>query len=177
MGWITKPSATTQIERRDEPYLTDEIKDRLTREVLPRYETKLAAMLPTLHAVQHEHGWLPAQALEEIAEFLEVSPADVLDTASFYEEYWLRPKGRCMIAVCRSFACEVCGHKAITDVCRERLGIEPGETTEDGRFTLMELECLGSCGTAPVALVDETLHENLTPEKIREIIDEAHNAE
>jgi len=172
MAWTAKPSGSTQIERRDEPYLTDAMKEHLSKEILPRYETKLGALLPTLHMIQHEHGWLPAQALEEAAEFLDLAPADVYDSASFYEEFWLKPKGRHMIAVCRSFACEICGHDQLTDVCREKLGVEPGETTDDQEFTLMELECIGACGGAPAVLVDEDLHEHVTPEQMAELIDE-----
>ena len=173
MAWITKPSATTKVERRDEPYLTEAMKDDLTERILPRYETRLAALLPALHMIQHDYGWVPLQAMEEIADFLGLAPADVLDTASFYEEYWLKPRGKHIIGVCRSIACEFCNHKAITDACREKLGIEVGETTDDGQFTLIELECLGSCGTAPVALVDERLFENLTPDGVRRAIDDA----
>lgn len=166
MAWITKPSATMKIERRDEPYLTAAMKDELTRTVLPRYEVKHGALLPALHMIQHEYGWVPHQAMMEIAVFLGLKPADVIDTASFYEEYWLRPKGKHLISICRSIACEFCGHEAITQAVKDELGIDVGETTDDGLFTLIELECLGSCGTAPVALVDETLCENLTPEQI-----------
>ncbi|MBL8745942.1 MAG: NADH-quinone oxidoreductase subunit NuoE [Phycisphaerae bacterium] len=173
MAWLTKNSGTAKIARRDEPYVTAAIKDHITRTYLPRYETKQGALLPTLHAVQEEWGWLPHQALIEVAEFLGLKPADVIDCASFYEEYWLRPKGEHIIWVCRSIACEVCDHKSILDACQAKLGIEPGETTDDGKFTLMEVECLGSCGTAPVALVDHTLHENLTAEKMIKAIDDA----
>lgn len=176
MAWITKPSASTTVERREEPYLTKQMQDEITKTYLPRYETSLAALLPTLHMVQHEYGWIPAQAMEEIAAFLDLTPADVLDTASFYEEYWLKPRGKHIVGVCRSIACEFCDHKAVTDACREKLGIELGETTDDGEFTLVELECLGSCGTAPVAIVDDNLHENLTPDKIRKAIDDAKKA-
>lgn len=175
MAWITKNSGTATIARRDEPYLTREIKDEITRTYLPRYERKQGALLPTLHAVQAEWGWLPHQALLEIAEFLGLEPAQVIDTASFYEEFWLKPKGEHIIWVCRSIACEVCDHKKIVDACRRKLGIEPGETTDDGKFTLMEVECLGSCGTAPVALIDHTLHENLTAETMERAIDGAGN--
>lgn len=173
MAWITKPSGTIKTPRRAEPYLTQAIKDRLTRDYLPRFETRQGALLPTLHAVQDEHGWLPPQALTEIAEFLGLKPAEVIDTASFYEEYWLHPKGAHVIAVCRSIACEFCDHQAVTDACRKKLGIEVGETTDDGKFTLIEIECLGSCGTAPAALIDHTLHENLDPAKITQAIDNA----
>jgi len=172
MAWIAKPSGTAQIARRPEPYLTQALKDAATRDILPRYATKQGALLSVLHLVQHEHGWLPAQALEEIGDFLGLSPAEVLDTASFYEEYWLRPKGEHVIAVCRSIACEFCDAGAVTAMCRDKLGIDVGETTDDGKFTLIELECLGACGGAPAALFDETLHEFLTPERAAELIDE-----
>lgn len=173
MAWITKNSAGTRIDRRPEPYLNDQLKKVLSEKYLPRYANKQAALLPALHLVQHEYGWIPAQAMEEIAAFLGLKPADVIDTASFYEEYWLKPKGKHLVQVCRSIACEFCGQKEITQACKDHLGIEVGETTEDGAFTLIELECLGSCGTAPAALIDETLHEDLTPQAMREALDRA----
>lgn len=172
MAWITKNSAGTQIERRTEPYLTAEMRKDLTERVLPRYANKQAAVLPSLHMIQHEYGWVPAQAMEEIAAFLGLKPAEVIDTASFYEEYWLKPKGKHLVQVCRSIACEFCGQKDITEACKRKLGIDVGETTDDGVFTLIELECLGSCGSAPAALIDETLHENLTPARVEHLIDE-----
>lgn len=171
MAWITKPSGTMRIERRDEPYLTPAIRERLSSVVLPRYEHKRGAVLPCLHAVQHEYGWVPYQAMMEIAELLDLKPSDVLDTATFYEEYWLQPRGRHLVQVCRSIACEFCGQPQITDAIKAHLNIDVGETTDDGRFTLIEMECLGSCGTAPAVLIDETLHENVTPESIVKIID------
>lgn len=175
MAWIPKPSATAAINRRDEPFLTDSLKATLRETILPRYETTHAALLPTLHAVQHEAGWLPQQAMLEIAEFLDIAPAEVIDTATFYEEYWLHPKGRHVVAVCRSIACEFTGQPCITKAIKDKLGVDVGETTDDGEFTLIELECLGSCGTAPAALIDETLHENVTPESILDLIDAARN--
>ena len=175
MAWVVKPSGSMKIDRRPEPYLTDEIRQRLERDILPRYEEKRGALLPALHEMQHAYGWIPPQALEEIAEFFGLAAAEVHDTASFYEEYWLKPKGRHVIAVCRSIACEVCDHKKITTACRERLNIEVGETTPDGRFTLVELECIGACGGAPAILIDESLHEKVTPQKMVELIDRARD--
>jgi NADH-quinone oxidoreductase E subunit len=172
MAWITKNSGTAKIERRNEPYLTAGMKQTLSEKYLPRYATKQAALLPALHLVQHEYGWIPPQAMLEVAEFLGLKPADVIDTASFYEEYWLKPKGKHLVQVCRSIACEFCGQKEITQACKDTLGIDVGETTDDGNFTLIELECLGSCGTAPAALIDETLHENLTPEATKKLLAE-----
>lgn len=172
MAWITKPSASQKIERRDEPWLTEPMRATIRQTYMPRFETTMACILPALHLVQHEYGWIPRQAMEEIAAELKVAPADVYDTATFYEEYWLKPKGKVLIGVCRSIACEFCGQPEITDTVRERLGIEVGETTDDGRFTLIELECIGACGGAPAILVGETLHEQLTPERVVEIIEQ-----
>ena len=171
MAWIVKPSATATPERRTEPYLTDEMKKRYRQEIIPRYETTMAALLPIIHDVQHTHGYVAHQAMEEVAELLDITPADVLDTVSFYEEFHTEPIGRYVIGVCQSIACEVCGHQVILDHVRRKLGIDPHETTDDGKFTLLAMECLGSCDTAPVALVNEKLHEGLTIEKLDEVID------
>ena len=171
MAWIMKNSATIEIERRAQPYLDDQLKAELESEVLSRYPTRSAATLPVLHALQHKHGWLPLQALEEAAAFLDVPAAQMLDTASFYDDFWLEPKGKYVIWVCQSLTCELMGAGEILTQLKRKLGVEPGQTTADGRFTLMVVECLGSCGTAPSALVDDVLHENLTPENMERILD------
>jgi NADH-quinone oxidoreductase subunit E len=170
MAWITENRRTATVERRAEPYLTEKMKAELSSKYFPRYPTKQAVLLPALHHVQHEYGWIPTQALEEIAAFLGLAPAEVMDTATFYEEYWLKPKGEYLLQVCRSLACEICGSRDLTDRLTEKLGIEPGETTADKRFTLVELECLGSCGTAPAILINDVLHENLTVPMLDELI-------
>ncbi|WP_428389531.1 NADH-quinone oxidoreductase subunit NuoE [Mucisphaera sp.] len=171
MAWITKNSATEKIARRPEPYLDDELKAKLESEVLTRYPTRQAATLPVLHAMQHRVGWLPKQVIEEVADFLELESSTVLDTATFYEEFWLEPKGKYVFWVCQSISCEIMGEPGLTEKLEAKLGIGVGETTEDGKFTLMKVECLGSCGTAPCALVNEVLHENLTPENLDAIVD------
>lgn len=171
MAWITKPSATMQIPRRDEPYLTAAMKSDLTDRIIPRYHTRLACIMPGLHLIQHEYGWVPLQAMQELADFLQLKPADVLDTASFYEEYWLKPKGKHLISVCRSIACEFCGQPELTQAIKDKLGIDVGETTDDGRFTLIELECLGACGGAPAMLIDETLHESVDPATVSRLLE------
>ena len=171
MAWITKNSGTMAVARRAEPYLTSPMRDDLRARVLPRYESVKGALLPVLNEVQHAHGWLPPQAMEEVAEFLGLPAADVLDTASFYEEYWMRPRGRHLVGVCRSIACEFCGQTELTQAIKERLGIEVGETTDDGRFTLIELECLGACGGAPAMLIDQTLHEDVKPADVGRLLD------
>ena len=170
MAWTTEDRRNTVLEK-GTAYLTDDMKIDIANKYFPRYPTKRAVLLPVLHAVQHRYNWIPAAAMEEIAAFLEISPAEVMDTATFYEEYWLKPKGKYLIQVCRSLSCEICASKELTRHCQQKLNVEVGETTADGRFTLIELECLGSCGTAPVALLNEVLHENLTPAKLDQVLD------
>lgn len=171
MAWIVKNSATMQIERREEPYLDESLKEELEKQVIPRYPTRRAATLPVLHAVQEKHNWIPLQAVEEVAAFLKLSPSDVLDTATFYEEFWLQPKGKYLIMICQSISCELMGHRDLLAKIKTKLGVEVGQTTGDGRFTLMTAECLGSCGTAPCALVNEDLHENITVQNFEKVLD------
>ncbi len=171
MAWIAKNSGTMQIERQDEPYLDEVMKAELEAEVIPRYPTRQAATLPVLHAVQNKHNWLPYQALEEVAEFLELTAAQVLDTASFYDQFYTQPKGRHLIMLCQSLTCEIVGQPALRDALCGKLGIEPGQTTDDGRFTLVNAECLGACDGGPCALVNEQLHEKLTLENFEAILD------
>ncbi len=172
MAWQVKPSSTTQYAKRDEPYLTEAMQKRYTADLLPRYENARGALMPILNDLQHTYRCIAYQAMVEVAKFLEITPADVMDTVTFYEEYTIEPTGEHVIAVCQSIACEICGHQTLLDHLRRKLDIEPHETTADGRFTLLTLECLGSCDTAPVALIGDTLHENLTIEKVDQIIDE-----
>ncbi|MGA0287202.1 MAG: NAD(P)H-dependent oxidoreductase subunit E [Phycisphaerales bacterium] len=171
MSWNVKPSATTRIHRRSEPYVTEEMRTRLREEILPRYAVPQGALLPILHDIQHRYRHIPHQAMEEVAELLGITSADVLDTVSFYDEFKMEATGRCVIGVCQSIACEVCGHEAILDHLRGKLDLEVGETSDDGEFTLLAMECLGSCDTAPVALFDETLHEGLTIDAIDRLIE------
>ena len=112
----------------------------------------------------------------EIAQFLSLKPADVLDTVTFYEEFTTEKMGECVIGICQSIACEICGHNAILNHVRKRLNLEPHETSDDGKFTLLTMECLGSCDTAPVALFNDTLYENLTIEGVDRLIDAAQKS-
>jgi len=169
MPWLSE-NRRAQLLTTGQPLLTEELKAVLRDKYFPRYPTKRAVLLPALHLVQHEYNWLPPQAIEEIAVFLDIAPAEAMDTASFYEEYWLKPKGKYLLQVCRSLACEICQSGKITSHLQDKLRVEPFDTTADNRFTLVELECLGACGTAPVMLVNEVLYENLTTDKIDDIL-------
>jgi len=175
MAWITKNSADAQIETRDEPYLTPDMEKKLREVYMPRYEQPKGALFAALHMVQHHYGWIPQQSMKEIADVLSIQPSEVLDTVSFYEEYWELPKGEHLISVCRSIACEFCDATKCTEAIKDKLDIDVGQTTADNKFTLVELECIGSCGTAPAALLDDDLHENLTPERIVSMIDQVQN--
>lgn len=189
MAWIAENRQRYE-PASDEPAFTEELQSFIRDNYFKRYPTKRACLLPALHAVQHKYNWIPPRALREIAEFLELQPAEVMDTASFYEEYWLKPRGDYLFQVCRSFACEVmsyceprsgeasangvgskcCGTRELTEHLVSKLGIDVGETTADGRYTLVELECLGACGSAPVMGVNEVLYENVTTEMIDQIL-------
>lgn len=169
MAWIAEDRRSTRVTE-GQPLLTDEMKRLLTEKYFPRYPSKRAVLLPALHLVQHEYNWIPTQVLQEVAEFLEIAPAEALDTASFYEEYWLKPKGKYLLQVCRSLTCEICQSEALTKKLSDNLKIEVGETTPDKRYTLVELECLGACGSAPVLMVNERLYENVNVDELMQII-------
>jgi NADH-quinone oxidoreductase subunit E len=171
MPWIVKPSATQQIDRRDQPYLTDALKRQLAERYLPRFPDKRAATLPALHLVQHTHNWIPFQAIEEIAAFLELSAAEVWDTATFYEEFFLEPKGRYLVQVCQSISCELCGQVDLQQKLQRKLDIVPGETTEDEKFTLQVVECLGACDLAPVVMINGKLYASVTWEQLEATLD------
>jgi NADH-quinone oxidoreductase subunit E len=169
MPWLAEDRRHTRVTE-GQPLLTEALKTLLREKYFPRYPSKRAVLLPALHLVQHEYNWLPPQAIAEIAEFLEIAPAEALDTASFYEEYWLRPKGKYLLQVCRSLTCELCQSDRLTRSLSDSLQVEPGETTADQRYTLVELECLGACGSAPVLMVNERLYENVNVEQLAEIL-------
>jgi NADH-quinone oxidoreductase subunit E len=172
MAWIVKPSGTQQIERREQPYLTEQIKAHATAEILPRYPNKRAALLPVLHEVQHEHNWIPYQAIEEVAAFLELKPADVYDTATFYEEFFLQPKGKYLVQICQSISCELCGHEDLLQRMMEKYDIVPNEITEDDRFTIQIVECLGACDDAPAVAINGVLHKKMTWEQLEVVLEE-----
>ena len=149
---------------RSEPSLSEEIKKKISEKYFPRYPTKRACMMPLFHEIMHAYGFIAPQAIDEAAAFLEVAASEVLDAVTFYEEFRLEPTGKYVVNVCRSISCELCGHESILKKIKDVFGIDPGETTEDGLFTVFEVECLGLCEHAPAALINEDLQGSLTPE-------------
>ncbi len=146
--------------------LNDEIRDKI-RGYFTRYPTKQAVTLPALHLVQERLGRVPTQAVEEIAELLELAPAQVQDTLSFYGFFKQEaPLGKYRVWVCRSMSCAARGGEELLEYLCEKLGVRPGETSADGRYTLEFAECLGACDHAPAILVNDELYEDMTKEKI-----------
>jgi NADH-quinone oxidoreductase subunit E len=141
------------------------------RAYFPRYPTRRAVVLPALHAVNERLGYVPPSAVREIAELLELAPAEVQDTLSFYGFFKQdRPQGRLRIWVCRSLSCAACRSEELVAYLGRRLGIAPGQTTPDGQVTLEVAECLGACDGAPAMLVNDALYTNLTEAKINEAL-------
>lgn len=138
---------------------------------MSRYPKKEAAMLPVLYLAQREFGHLSAEAIEYVAKIMEQSPARVQGVVSFYTMFNTKPIGRHHIQVCRTLSCALSGAEKITAFLKEKLGIEPGQTTADGRITLSEVECLASCGTAPMMQINDDYYENLTEDKVTEILE------
>jgi NADH-quinone oxidoreductase subunit E len=139
--------------------------------IVARYPKKEAAMLPVLYLAQREFGCLSAEAIEYVARLMGQAPARVQGVVSFYTMFSTKPIGRHHIQVCRTLSCALGGAERITGFIEKQLGIEVGQTTADGRFTLSEVECLASCGTAPMMQVNDAYYENLTEEKVTAIIE------
>jgi NADH-quinone oxidoreductase subunit E len=147
--------------------------EREVGKLVKLYPDRRSAVLPALRIAQEEHGgWLPPEALREVADALDVTPAYCLAVASFYDMLHLAPVGRHLVEVCTNLSCALSGAQAVVDAFAAELGIAPGETTEDGAFTLRAIECAGGCGRAPVVVVDHRYHEPLRPEDVPGIVEE-----
>lgn len=153
---------------------------RLPRELVERidalrsrYPTEEALLLPALHLVQRHHGgWLPEEAIEQVADLLHLSPAKVAGVVSFYDMYHEQPVGRHRIRLCTNLSCQLRGAEELLALLAEELKVGEGEITPDGRCSFVQFECLGSCDTAPMAMIDDDYHENLTPARLRRIVQE-----
>lgn len=131
---------------------------------------KSSAVIAALHIAQAEQGWLSVPTMDFVAEYLGMRPIQVYEVATFYSMYDLKPIGRHKISVCTNISCMLCGSDEVVAHLKTKLGIGFGETTADGRFTLKEVECLAACGGAPMFQIGQTYYEQLTPQKIDEIL-------
>lgn len=130
-----------------------------------------AAVMAALRIAQDEHGWVSPEVMERVADMLDLEPIQVSEVASFYTMYDERPVGRHKIYLCTNLSCMLRGSKQLAEHLFKQLDIGFGETTDDGRFTLKEVECLAACGGAPMALIDRDYHENLDPERLDRILE------
>jgi NADH-quinone oxidoreductase E subunit len=139
--------------------------------ILTRYPTKEAALLPTLHLAQEVWGWLSPETVHYVGELLDLSPATVFGVVSFYNMYNQKPVGKYHLQVCTNLSCMVNRAYDIYEGLCTKLGVAPGETTKDGLYTVVEVECLGSCGTAPVVQINNDYHENMDVAKMEKLLE------
>jgi len=153
--------------------LTDKSRKEILR-ILHEVPNPQSALLPALHLAQRDYGgWLPptGEAFDQVAAVMGLPPTMVASAASFYTLLQREPVGRHLVQVCTNISCSLMGAEHLMAYISRKLGIQPGETTADGRFTLQEVECLGSCGTAPMMRVDDQYYENLTEGKVNLILE------
>ena len=148
-----------------EPPRDRPLRDRIL-DVIALYPEPRSAILPALRLAQDEHGWLPDEAFEQVADATGLTPAYCKSVASFYDMFRLEPAGRHEICVCTSLACTLVGAADTLNAFRDQLGVGPGETSEDGLLTLRTVECYGGCGWGPVVSVDERYHEPLPASEV-----------
>ncbi len=144
------------------------------RELLTHYpeDKQKSALIPALHLAQEEWQWLDVPVMDYIAGLLHISPIEVYEVATFYTMFHLKPVGRYVLEICHTGPCMLRGSDQLINHVKQRLGIEAGQTTPDGLFTLKPAECLGACGYAPMMQLGKHYRENLTPEKMDAILDE-----
>ena len=139
--------------------------------VVGRYPEKKSAVLPVLYLAQKEFGHLSQEAIEYVAALMDIPAARLYGIVTFYTMFNMKPLGRHHLQVCRTLPCYLRGSERVTNYIKNKLGINPGETTPDGKFTLSEVECLASCGTAPVMQINDDYCENLSEEMIDRIFE------
>ena len=140
-------------------------------EIRTNYPNARAALLPAIYVAQREFGWLSPEAYEAVADLLGVPKATVRGVATFYAMYKQKPMGRHLIQLCTNVSCMILGAERLVDFLKNTYGVEPGGVSPDGRFSLVIMECIGACGTAPAMLVNDDFHENLTEKNLQGILE------
>jgi NADH-quinone oxidoreductase subunit E len=138
--------------------------------VVARHGTSAEALIPILSEINQELGYLPGEALEELCQLLRVPKSHLFSVASFYEMLSTKPRGRHVIQFCESAPCHVVGGREVWQMLQDELGLEPGQTSEDGKWTLLTSSCLGICAVGPVFIVDDDIYGNVVPERVPEIL-------
>lgn len=159
----------TQTTAAFSPALLAQMADMVSR--YPEGKQK-SALLPILHAVQAEQGWLSSEAMDRVADYLKIESIEVYEVATFYTMYFLRPQGKYVLEVCRTGPCCLVGAEKIMDHIEQKLGVKEGDITPDGLFSWRGVECLAACGFGPVLQIgpEYTFYENLTPESVDRLI-------
>jgi NADH-quinone oxidoreductase E subunit len=143
------------------------------RKIAAKYPQRRSAVMPALRLAQEAHGgWLPPEALRQVADALDLTPAEVEAVATFYDMFNLEPVGRHLVEVCTNLSCALAGAKQVVDALEIELGIPPGETSNDGEVTFRLIECAGGCGYAPVVVVDHRYREPTRPEDVPGLVEE-----
>lgn len=150
--------------------ISDEARARIDAEI-EKYPARRGALLPALHLVQAEHGYISRELATEVAEIFELHPVQVMEVVSFYNMLYAEPQGRHHVYVCTNLPCSLRGARTLLRQLESHLGVRSGETTQDGRITIGHEECLGACAYAPMMRVDETYHEDLDLEKAKQVLD------
>ena len=151
--------------------LAEEIIAKINKEKT-KYPTPRAAVKSALRYAQEANGWIDDGVVQDVAEVLDLEPIQVYEVATFYDLFYTKPVGRHQLRVCTNVSCMLCGSDTVIEHIGKRLGIKPGETSSDGRFTLFEVECLGACGGAPMMMVGNHFYENLDGDAIDRVIDD-----
>ena len=152
--------------------LSEKIKNTING-IRHQFPTEQALLLPVLHEVQNEQGWVSMDSMRSIGDFLNLPLYKVREVASFYTMYKLEPQGKVDVQICTNISCWLNGADKLVACASKKLGVHAGETTKDGKFTLSQVECLAACGTAPAIMINEDYHENLTEDSLIKLLDQA----
>lgn len=153
--------------------LSEKIKNTING-IRSQFPTEQALLLPLLHEIQNEYGWVSRDHMKDAGEFLNLPVSKVREVASFYTMYKLEPQGKVDVQICTNISCWLNGADKLVACASKKLGVHAGETTKDGKFTLSQVECLAACGTAPAMMINEDYHENLTEESLVKLLDQAN---
>ncbi len=162
-----------QVNPKPQDLLVADVRAQIDHEIA-KYpvDRKRSAVMAALRIVQEKHGWLSPELIEAVADYLEIPAVRAMEVATFYSMYNLDPVGKIKIDMCTNISCLLCGSDEVVAQFEKRLGCKLGETTADGKYTLKEVECLGACVNGPVAQIGKKFYENLTPQKVDEILKE-----
>jgi NADH-quinone oxidoreductase subunit E len=149
----------------------------LAKEIIARYPRPRSALIPLCHLAQEQDGYLAEDAMEHIAELIGCTPAEVLGTASFYEMFKLHPTGRYCVNICTNISCQLLGGEELLEHAEELLGVRAGSTTEDGMFTLEDVECIAACTEAPVVQLNYRYFHRVTPDELTRMIEQLRAGE